>query len=169
MPRTKGASDLSEFMRGRIVGQHEGGLSQRKISENLSIPLSTVNRVIVQFANEGKECTKHHPGRPGPSERTLRLVKRNVEENPRCKASDIATQADVSPRTAVRYLHKLGYYGRAARKKPLLRPANIKRRKDWAHEMVKRPLTFWTNIIFSDESRFALFPDSGRLWVWRLP
>ena len=39
MPRTKGALDLSEFMRGQIVGQHEGGLSQRKISENLSILL----------------------------------------------------------------------------------------------------------------------------------
>ena len=108
---------------------------------------------------------------PRPSERTLRLVKRNVEENPRCKVSDIATQAVVCPRTAVKYVHiwASSYYGRAARNKPLLRPANIKRRKDWAHEMVKRPLTFWTNIIFSDESRFALFPDSGRVWVWRLP
>ena len=36
------------------------------------------------------------------SDRTLRLVKRNVEDNPRCKASDIAKQAGVSPRTAVR-------------------------------------------------------------------
>ena len=151
MPQTKGASDLSEFLRGRIVGQHEGGLSQHKIG-NLSIPLSTVNTVIVQFTREDKECTKPHPGCPGPSERTLCLMKRNVEEDPRCKASDIATQAGISPRTAVRYLHKLGYYGRAARKKPLLRPANIKRRKDWAHEMVDRPMTFWTNVIFSDES-----------------
>lgn len=169
MPRTKGALELSEFLRGRIVGQHEGGLSQRTIAKNLSIPLSTVNRVIVQFKTEGKECTKPRPGRPKPSERTLRLVKRNVEQDPRSKASDIAIQADVSPRTAVRYLHQLGYYGRAARRKPLLRPANIKRRNDWARDMMARPQTFWNNVIFSDESRFALFSDSGRVWVWRLP
>ena len=96
-------------------------------------------------------------------------MKRNVEEDPRGKVSDIATQAGVSSRTAVRYLHKLDYYGRAARRKPLLRPANIKRRKDLAREMVDRPTIFWTNVIFSDESRFVLFPDSGRVWVWRLP
>ena len=137
MPRTKGAVDLSKFRRGRILGQHEGGLSQRKISENLSIPLSTVNRVIVQFTREGKKDTKPHSGRPGPSERTLRLLKRDLEEDPRCKGSDVAIQADVSPRRAVSYLHKLGYYGRAARRKLLLSPANIKRRKDWAVEMVE--------------------------------
>lgn len=124
--------------------------------------------MIVQVTREGKKCTKPHPGRPGPSERTMCLVERNVQQDPRCKASDIATQVDVSPRTAVRYLHKLGYYGRAARRKTLLRPTNIKRRKDWAHEMVERPVTIWTTVIFSDESRFALFSDIGRVLVWRL-
>ena len=107
MSRTKGASDLSEFLRGWIVGQHEGGLSQCKIAGNLPIPLFTVNRVIVQFTREDKECIKPHSGRPRPSERTLPLMKGNVEEDPRCKASDIATQAGVSASTAVRYLHKL--------------------------------------------------------------
>ena len=149
--------------------QHEGGLSKRKIAGNLSIFLSIVNRLIVHFTREDKECTKPHPARPGPFGKTLHLMKRNFEEDPECKASEIATQAGVSPRTAVWYLHKLGYSGRAARRKPLLRPVNIKRRKDWAREMVDIPMTFWTNFIFSDESRFASFPDSGRVWVWRLP
>ena len=65
MPSLKRALDLSEFQRVCIVGQHEGGLSQQKISENLSIPFSIVNRVIVQFTREGKECTSTHPGRSG--------------------------------------------------------------------------------------------------------
>ena len=115
MPRTKGSSDLSKFQRAHIVGQHEGSLSQLKISENL-LPFSAFNRVIVQFTRGGKVCIKSHPGRPGPSERTLHLVKRNVEMDPHSRASEIAAQADVSQTTAIRYLHKLGYYGRAVRR-----------------------------------------------------
>ena len=76
---------------------------------------------------------------------------------------------DVSPRTAVSYLHKLGYYGsRAARRKPHLHPTNIKQRKDWVHEMVERALAFFMSVIFSDELQISVFSDSGRVWVWRL-
>ena len=169
MPRTKNSAELSDFQRGRIVGQSEAGLSQRKIAENLQIPLATVNRIIVQFKSQGKESTDPRPGRPGPSERKLRCLKRIVENEPRSKASDIAKQLEVSPRTCVTYLHKLGYYGRAARRKPLLQPINIMKRKKWAKEMSEKSSSFWDRVIFSDESRFALFSDSGRVWVWRLP
>ena len=34
--------------------------------------------------------------------------------------------------------------------------------------MVERSMAFWMTVIFSDESRFSLFSDSGRVWVWRL-
>ena len=55
------------------------------------------------------------------------------------------------------------------RRKPLLRPANIQRRKKWAEEMATRPLELWQTVIFSGESQFAQFSESGRVWVWRLP
>ena len=74
-----------------------------------------------------------------------------------------------NPRTVVRYLHALGYRGRAARRKPLLHPFNIERRKQWGSEMISKPLEFWGTVVFSDESGFAQFSDSSRIWFWRLP
>ena len=76
MPRTEGALDFSKFQRGRIVGQFESGLIQRKISNNFSKTLATVNRLIVKCTGEVKKCTASRSGCPGPSDRTLHLVKR---------------------------------------------------------------------------------------------
>ena len=61
--------------------------------------------MLVQFKNKGKESTSPRPGHP--TERTLRAVKRSVEQNPQT--------------TVVHYLHALGYCGRAARREPLRR------------------------------------------------
>ena len=105
MPRRKGALEFSDYQPGYIIGLYKGGLSQRKISENLSIPLFTLNRLIIEFNRETKECTVSRSGRPGPSDRTQGQVKRNVENNPRFKASEIAKNVDVSTRTVVWYLH----------------------------------------------------------------
>ena len=75
MPWTKGASDLSEFLHRQIMDQHEGGLSRRKIAGNLSIPLSTVNRVIVQFTREEKSAQNLIQVAPGPLKEPCVLLK----------------------------------------------------------------------------------------------
>ena len=70
------------------MGRYEGKRSQCKVPKNLSIPLDTVNRVIVDYTTDGTKCTSSCSGSPGPLDPTLTLEKRNVEDNSRCKACD---------------------------------------------------------------------------------
>ena len=169
MPRTAGANEISDFMRGRIVGQWETGRSQRNIAASLNIPLSTINNVVCQFRRHGKCSVNPRSGRPKPTQRFLRNIRRSIEYNPRQPATEIAQEASVSVKTARRYLKKLGYSGRVAKRKPLLSATNIAKRLAWAREMSHKPNDFWQSVIFSDESSFQQFPSGGRTWVWRRP
>ena len=86
-----------------------------------------------------------------------------MEREPLISAADLSQEMQLSVSSVRRYLGRLGYKGRTARRKPLLRPTNIARAK----EIVKKPLDLWQAVIFSDESSFAQFSCSGRVWVWR--
>ena len=69
---------------------------------------------------------------------------------------------------SVRKLHKDGFHGRGAIRKPLFSQTNITMRLEcswnffWSLEKLK-------NVIFWDETSFFLFPISGRIYVWRQP
>lgn len=167
MPRTRGSIDLNDFTRGRIVGHSERGASQREISEFLNIPLSTVNRVITQFKRDNKTTVESRPGLPGPSHRTKRTLVREVLRDSRKSVAELAATSQKSKRTIQRYLHSMGLYKRVAKKKPLLTLFQKRRRLSWATEMQTQPEHFWRSVIFSDESRYCQFSDSGRTWVWR--
>lgn len=169
MPRVAGSLELSDFLRGRIIGQSDVGRSQRHIAQNLGVSLSTVNRVVVQFKTSQKTTVKERPGRPKPSERLLRLMRRSIENNPRQTAADLARIAQISPKTTRRHLKTMGYNGRTARRKPMLTPKNIANRNNWAMEMHQKQASFWNGVIFSDECRFSQFSDNGRTWIWRRP
>src|SRR6185369_496158 len=74
----------------------------------------------------------------------------------------------VSSKTIRRTLHEEGFFGRTGVRKPLVSEANrVKRlkwcleRKDWDFE--------WEFVIWSDESRYLLFQNDSRRWVWRRP
>ena len=164
MPRTTGSTELSDFCRGSIIGQSEGGITQRQILRNVGIPLATVNRIIVQFKEDDEESVSAYPVRPKPNERLLRNLRRTVEKIRRFTTQELASEFEISPNTVSNYLYGMGYYGRAARKKPLLRPANISARKNWAAEMNQHPPEFWDTVVFSGESRFAQFSYSGHIW-----
>ena len=96
-----------------------------------------------QFKNKAKETVEARSGRLRPSTRYLRSLQRSVEREPRISAADLSQEMQLSLSSVRRYLGRLGYKGRAARRKPLLRPANIARRYRWTKEMIKKSLDFW--------------------------
>ena len=68
--------------------------------------------------------------------------------------------------TIRKYLHEIGLASCAARKKPLLTEKHCLARLAWCqakHNWNEE----WKQIVWSDESRFALFKSDGRIKVWR--
>lgn len=59
-----------------------------------------------------------------------------------------------------------GYYGRTAKRKPLVSEVNRKKRRFWCLAR-KNWVEEWNAVIFSDESRFELFDNDSHKWVWR--
>ncbi|GFT08322.1 transposable element Tcb2 transposase [Trichonephila clavipes] len=40
-------------------------------------------------------------------------------------------------------------------------------RREWATEHVNWRRNEWSNVLFSDESRFSVYPDNRRIFIWR--
>ena len=59
--------------------------------------------------------------------------------------------------------------GRVARKKPYVNKINRGKRLKFDKEMLEKPVDFWKNVAWFDESKFNLFGSDGKVMVWRTP
>lgn len=50
-------------------------------------------------------------------------------------------------------------------KKPFMNDANRQKRLEFAKMYLNKPIEFWKNVIFSDESKFNIFYSDGRKYV----
>ena len=77
-------------------------------------------------------------------------------------------QRQVSRSTGVRRLHAAPNYSRIARRKTLIRAGNRTLRITWTTRTRNWTVdNNWRQIVFSDESRFNLSFDDGRVQCWR--
>ena len=63
----------------------------------------------------------------------------------------------------------MGYHSRIALRKPYISESNRHFRLKWSCERRLWTINDWKNVIWSDESRFTLFQNDGKVHVWRLP
>ncbi|GFS78505.1 transposable element Tcb2 transposase [Trichonephila clavipes] len=78
-----------------------------------------------------------------------------------------ATGTTVSTQTVRNRLHGVDLYAR--RPMVCFRPTSRHRRdrREWATEHVNWRKNEWSNVLFSDESRFSVHPDNRRIFIWR--
>jgi transposase len=172
MPRNQ---QLTDFERGRIIGQWECGKKTRQIAEALGHSQSQVSRAIKAFRDKGQTSVEPRSGRPKIfTERNKRHLTQIVTKNRQITLDELTQEINevltesVSTRTVRRYLHEVGFHSLVGVRKPFVSEVNrtkrlawCKARKTWDNE--------WKKIIWSDESRFTLFQDDSHKKVWRRP
>ncbi|KAL0150495.1 hypothetical protein M9458_054312 [Cirrhinus mrigala] len=68
--------------------------------------------------------------------------------------------------TISRALHKVGLYGRVARRKPLLKENHKKSRLQFATSHVGDTANMWKKVLWSDETKMELFGQNAKRYVW---
>lgn len=150
------------------------GKSLREIAQIIGRCHNTVKKIIDKYKmfKTLEDCPRSgRPKRLSGSE--IRSIVREVNKNPFTSAVKISEDIEktsgvtVSASTIRRTLHANGLYGRVPRKKPFISKINQKRRLIFANKYKSKDISFWKNVLFSDESKFEIFGKKKPSKIWR--
>lgn len=164
---------LRPFVRGVIVGMKICGKSLREIAATVGCSVETVKRTYDDWQKDGKEFRKPGSGRKKTtSDREDRRLIRLALNNRKVPSNILAQQWNESlksKKSSSTVRKRLCAKSIFARRPTLVLPLTgihrrnrfdwCKVRRDWKEE--------WSKIVFTDESRFALFKNDGRINVRR--
>ena len=163
---------LSLQDRVRIVVYFEQGVSQRQIAAQLHCSHTAVQKVVRKYRSTGSVEDLPKSGRPQVLTAREKRIAVNLSKKDRFRPAtsirdDLETNygTSVSVATIKRTLVNAGMHGRIARRKPYLSRVNRKRRLRFALQHKNWSVEDWSQIIFSDESKFQLYKSNGRTYV----
>ncbi|GFU79679.1 transposable element Tc3 transposase [Trichonephila clavipes] len=165
---------LPNSLRWRAVGWMEMGLSQADAARRLNVSRSVVQRLWDQYQSEDSVSRRPVPGRPRattPAEDRFSSSFGTKEKNHYCAA------ARCRPLSSIRKKN-LSYYGAKSssqcrsvcRKTSCVRSPSTDDSEGTAYagqENMFLTQQQWASVLFTDESRFTMESDSGRLLIWR--
>lgn len=157
-----------------IIDLWNEGNSFRNIGKIVKKPHTTIQYIVKQYKLTGSYKIRSRSGRPKKmTPREEASIVRQIIIDPKKSAPKLKEEVrelfskNVCSQTVRNCIHRAGYKGCVARKKPLISEANRKKRLTFAKEYVNKPPEFWESIIFSDETKINLFGSDGRAKVWR--
>ena len=145
----------------------------KSISRDLDVPVSTVRNVIKKFIAHGTVANLPGRGRKRKiDERLQRRIVRMVDKEPRSTSKQIHADLQtpgttVSAHTIRRHLNEMGCYGRRPRRTPLLTQRHKKARLEFAKTYLRKPKSFWENVMWTNETKVELFGKAHYCTVYR--
>lgn len=166
-------SRISEIQLGQLLTLLEMGYNQRQAAEKLGLNQSTVSRTLARYAERGSLMHLGGNGRPPVvSDEIASIIEAQRKQNPRTSLRKYQTLVQrtcgekVAIATIRTWLNNREIFAYYPISKPLLKPCHVVSRfehsKMWmclANEEIKR-------VVFSDESKFNLFYNDGKSFVW---
>ena len=147
------------------------GKSNKEISIISGVSLRSVQRWTKKKREVGDAEVPLHKKRPGRprknSQRTLKLLQRQVEQEPRITAKELKERnTQLLENTSVRTIQKrlrddLGFQHRAPRRKPLLTNQQKKKRVIFSKKYLNWDLEKWKTVLWSDEATFTVTGNRG--------
>ncbi|GAU94576.1 LOW QUALITY PROTEIN: hypothetical protein RvY_06319 [Ramazzottius varieornatus] len=167
--------EYSDDIRNRVIKKHLYKVPDREIARQMLLPHSSVNFMIT-YKETGSVQNKPRCGRERiTTPMTDRLIVQRVLKDRRISAPKIKEETQpgllvsISKETVRRRIREKGLNGRVARKKPLIKEHARQKRLDFGKRYGEMPVSFWDNVLWSDESKFNLFEADGKVMVRRKP
>ena len=165
---------LSADLCNRIVGMRQAGSSQKDIAQVFRITQGSVSKILKRHRETGLTTPRPRSGRPKKTtarhDRYLLRLCRNSRTKPssQLRADWIRfTNVPVTTRLVNYRLLNAGYLARRPVRKPLLQRRHRQARFVWARGHLNWRDGHWQHVVFSDESRFLLYRQDGRVRVRR--
>ena len=165
MGRGKHGTDV---FRGRVQPFRDLGLNNSEIARRLGCFRKKVINAINLFNDTGSLSNKKHKSRERKTTpREDAAIARIAKLNPFVGAPKIKEQIaqnlklDLSVSTVKSRLRENKLFGRVARKKPLLSKRNLVSRLKFAKQHAHKDLSFWQNVLWTDESKSNRFGSDG--------
>ncbi|GFY14793.1 HTH_Tnp_Tc3_2 domain-containing protein [Trichonephila clavipes] len=164
--------DLPESMAWCVIGRLESGQTHRSVADAVGVTRSVIARLWNRLQETGNVRRRPRVGRPrattSTDDRYIQLTaRRNRTENATQLQRQLllATGRRVSSQTIHNRLHEGGLYARRPMVCIPLTPRHRAVRRRWAAEHRDWEHHDWSQVLFTDESRFSLECDTRRFLV----
>lgn len=158
----------------RLVALVDDGRSTRYAARAVGVPETTARRAIRKYEETGSTARKVGSGRPRKTsrrdDRFLRLQILRNRSNTAVNAQQDLRQVRgtiVSKQTVCRRLHEINLKARRPAKCPKLLRTHRAARRNFVQNYGQWNIQEWSDVLFTDESRFCLNMVDGRKRVWR--